>query len=350
MKRKIEPNSNKEETYYINYIRLDKTIILFRNWLKNKSVLVNNPCDEKATSVYPIAKLVNPNNPLPLLMPEVTFSSDYCSAEYETWEELYLKDDIFISLEFLLNNKPQAFSLETVFLSNKHNGYLRTTLRYGDKNQTAMSLHDQERFLAQLQRRYPSYYKDYLDVQPSEDDLLSINIKTLNHLLDAVEVMLVLSCHKGGLRSVSLPNSVTDYLSALGYELLLKTISENLTKTESEGLKKFWAKNIHNQSEKTVHDLLDSALNGACTTTLGLYWLGLLREFRQNFSLKVNDPFLNKFYETFILNNPVQIMNISKKLFVACIRDNMRYIVGEMLHPEVEQQRHDMMLNSHNTM
>ncbi|WED42589.1 hypothetical protein [Legionella cardiaca] len=350
MKRKFEDyDSKKQEETYIDYIKITKTIILFKNWIKNKNILVNKPCDEKSASVYAIAKLVNSNDPLPLMMPGVTFNPDYCSANYESWEELYLKDDIFISMENLLNNNPQAFSLETVFLSNKYNGYLRTTLRYGDLDQIVMTPSDQERFLTQLKKRYPSYYQDYLDAQSSNDDLCSINIKTLNHLLDAVEVMLILSCHKGGLRSVSLPNSVSDHLSSCGYQLLLQTISENLNENERQGLKKLWAKNIRNQSEKTVQDLIDSALNGACTTTLGLYWLGLLREFRQSFSLIPNEHFLNKIYDHFIADNSVQPRNISKELFVACIKDNMRYIVGEMLHPEMEKTP-DIILNSYNAM
>jgi hypothetical protein len=341
MKRKLDTSTNnntqEDTTSYINYIKLNQTVILFRNWIKHKNVFINKPCDEKFSSLYSLARLVNEKNPLPLMMPEVYFHSDYCSSAYESWEELYLKDDLFIAMEYLYDNRLRALSLETVFLANKYNGFLRTELRYDDVKLTVMGTQDKKRFLAQLRERYPSYYKEYVDAQPSkdEDSLTAINRETLNLILNAMEVMLVLSCHKGGLRNTTLPNSSTDLLSAYGYEILRQTLSEHLTKEEREAIKKLWAKNIRNQSEKTVEDLLDSALKGACTTTLGLYWLGLIKEVRQNFSLSFNKVFVDNLYDNFVSNNPDSTM-ISKTLFSTCIRENLRYIAAEMLNPEGE--------------
>ena len=271
-------------------------------------------------------------------MPEVYFDPDYTSASYESWEELYLKDDVFISLENLYANRPRAFSLETIFLSNKHNGFLRTDLRYDDRQLTVMSVRDQERFLLQLKERYPSYYKEYLEAQPSKDEssLMEISSDKLNYMLNTVELMLVLSCHKGGLRSTTLPNSITDFLSAYGYELLIHTLSENFNKKEREVLKQLWAKNIRNSSEKTVHDLIDSALNGACTTTLGLYWLGLVKELRQNFSLTLTESLLTGIYDHFVTNNSIESAKISKKFFMTCIKENIQYIATEMLNSKEE--------------
>lgn len=153
MKRKFDTCANNQGTEaetYINYVKLNKTVILVRNWIKHKNILISTPCNEKFHSVYSIAKLVDNKNPLPLMMPGVYFDANYCSTNYESWEELYLKDDIFISLENLHHSHPQAFSLETVFLSNKYNGFLRTNLRYDDIQLTTMSKYDQERFLIQL--------------------------------------------------------------------------------------------------------------------------------------------------------------------------------------------------------
>ncbi|CEG57256.1 hypothetical protein [Legionella fallonii] len=335
MKRKIDSSSNvrvNEAEAYIDFVKLNKAVILFRNWAKNKNTLINNPCDKKSSSMYSIAKLVNNENPLPLMMPGVFFDDSYCSNNYDSWEELYLNDDLFISLENLHHNNPRAFSLETLFLTNKYNGFLRTNLRYDDRQLMAMSAYDQERFLTQLKERYPSYYKEYLEAQPSKDELSQeITTDKLNRILDAVEVMLVLSCHKGGLRSTSLPNSLTDLLSAYGYELLIQALSDNLSNNEMEELKQLWAKNIRYQSEKTVQDLLDSALSGDCTTTLGLYWLGLLKEFRPKFSFTLNEDFLSKTHENFVANNPIDSANISKSFFTVYIKENMRYIATEML-------------------
>ncbi|MCL9682648.1 hypothetical protein [Legionella maioricensis] len=337
-------NQEKEVDAYISHIKLNQTILLFRHWVKNKNRLINKPCDEKS-SVYSIAKLVDSDNPLPLMMPEVFFRDDYSSTAYESWEDLYLKDDLFISLENLHNNNHQAFSLETVFLANKYNGFLRTNLRFDDRKLTVMSNLDQQRFLTQLKKRYPSYYEEYLDAQPSKEQSspTEIDKDKLNLILNTVEIMLVLSCHKGGLRSTTLPNSITDFLSAYGYSLLTQVLSENLSKTEMEGLKHLWAKNIRNPSEKTVEDLIDSALGGACTTTLGLYWLGLIKEFRENFSFTLNQDFLDAIYENFVTNNPNESAKISKTFFMKCIKENMQYIATEMLNP-VQEHR---MVNTH---
>lgn len=337
MKKKFEKNTTTQGTEagaYIDYITLNQTVILFKNWIKYKNTLIDKPCDQKASTFYGIAKLINNENPLPLLMPEVHFDPGYNSAAGESWKELYLKDDIFIARENLHGNRFSAFSLETVFFANKFNGFLRTNLRYDDIQRTLMSPRDQERFLAQLKERYPAYYQDYLEAQP-ESSLMEISKEKLNLLLNTVEVMLLLSCHKGGLRNTTLPNSVSDFLSAYGYDLLMNVISEQLSVKEQEGLKQLWAKNIHNSSEKTVRDLLDSALDGACTTTLGLYWLGLIKEFRQGFALKADKLFLSNLYGHFVTNNPLE-SRISKKFFMECLNENMQYIVREMLEPQEE--------------
>ena len=343
MKRKVETYANNaqgEAASYINYIRLNQTVILFRNWIKHKNLLINKPCHEKFSSVYSVAVLIDEENPLTLMMPEVYFHDDYCSAAFESWKDLYLKDDLFIALEHLHDNRPLALSLETVFLANKYNGFLRTELRYDDKKLTVMGQQDKKRFLAQLKERYPSYYKEYLEVQPSKDEvsLAAINQDTLNLILNAVEIMLVLSCHKGGLRSTTLPNSLSDRLSAYGYEILRQTLSEHLSKEEQEAVKQLWAKNIRNQSEKTVEDLLDSALQGSCTTTLGLYWLGLIKELRQDFSLSFNETFVNQLYDNFVSNNPIDSVAVSKTLFHTCVKENLRYIATEMLKPASENR------------
>jgi hypothetical protein len=334
--RTNEKGQMQEEKIYINHIKLQQTIFLFRNWVRYQNLLVNNPCHRQSNSAYAIAKLINRENPLPLLMPGVLFDDTYCSHILESWEELYLKDDIFVSLENLHQNKFRAFSLETIFLSNKYNGFLRTGLCYDDRELTAMSKTDQERFLIQLKERYPSYYKEYLDVQPKNDSSTAITANKLALLLDAVEIMLMFSCHKGGLRNTSLANSLTDLLSAYGYEFLRQTLSENLTKKEKDELQQLWTKNIQSNAEKTVQDLLDSALKGACTTTLGLYWIGFLKQFRQHFSIRVDEAFLVKIYDSFVANNPTESASVSRGLFFTCITENIRYIATEMMTLEDE--------------
>ncbi|KTD35923.1 hypothetical protein Lnau_0907 [Legionella nautarum] len=330
----VEGKVEEEKKIYINHIKLQQALFLFRNWVTHQHLLVNNPCDRKSKTAYSMAKLINQGNPLSLVMPGVYFDDTYCSYVLESWEELYLKDDIFISLENLYQNKFRAFSLETIFLSNKNNGFLRTGLRYDDRQLTPMSKTDQKRFLTQLKKRYPLHYQEYLDAQPKDGSSTIITVNSLYIILDTVEIMLMLSCHKGGLRNTSSANSLTDCLSAYGYELLRQTLSENLTKKEKEGLQQLWAKNIHSDAEKTVQDLLDSALKGACTTTLGLYWLGLLKQFRQHFSLRVDESFLSETYERFVANNPTESASVSRSMFFACIKENMRYIATEMMTSE----------------
>lgn len=204
-----------------------------------------------------------------------------------------------------------------------------------------MSETDQERFLIQLKKRYPLYYKEYLDAQSKNESSTAITANRLAILLDAVEIMLIFSCHKNGLRNTSLPNSLTDVLSAYGYEFLRQTISENLTKKEKDGLQQLWANNIHSNAEKTVQDLLDSALKGACTTTLGLYWIGFLKQYRQDFSLRVDEAFIFKLYDNFVANNPTQLASISRGLFFTCITENIRYIATEMTTSEEEHSENN---------
>ena len=334
MKQKCDTivNDNKNEAAaYIKYIKLNKSISMFRSWAKYKEILINNPCAEQSHPIYFIAKSMNRNNPLPLMMPDVHFPEDYCSSQEESWEEIYFNDDLFIALENKYNNRLCAFSLETLFLTNKYNGFLRTELRFDDKNLMKMGKTDQVRFLTQLKMRYPEYYSEYLAAQSSESVFLSkINKDKINHLLNTVEIMLVLTFHKEGLHSTSLPDSLPDLLSAYGYQLLIQAISEHLNDDEKEGLNYLWATNIHDQSQKTVPDLINSALGGECTTKLGLYWLGLIKEFRQGFSFALDERVFINVYENYVNNNPVASIKISKSFFMHYILDNMMHIATEL--------------------
>ncbi|KTC94192.1 hypothetical protein [Legionella erythra] len=338
MLEKFEEKDNKTKgikTAYSNYIRLDKMIIMSRNWLKNKNTLLNSPCDPICHSIYAIAKVINANNPMSFMMPGVYFNEDYCSSDYESWEELYLKDDVFISVENLHNEKHRAYSLETLFLANKYRGYLRAILCYDDKEATEMSPLDQERFLCQLKKRYPAYYKEYQDAQPSKKELVlaSMSKEKLNIILDVVEVMLVLSCHKNGLSTTFLPGGLTDSLSAYGYQFLTQVLSEHLTPEEREGLKSVWAKNIRSTSEKTVAELIESALNGSCTSTLGLYWLGLLKTLRPRLTLAIDEKFAEKIYTDLLQDKSNQWSNLPKQYFMLFLKKNAQYIVTEILNP-----------------
>lgn len=339
MLEKFEEKGNKangRKTVYSSYIRFDQTIIVVRNWLKNKTTVLDNPCHPVCHSIYAIAKVINTNNPLPLMMPGVYFDEDYCSRDYESWEELYLKDDVFISAENLNHNKKHiAYSLETLFMANKHRGYLRATLCYDDKEATEMSSLDQERFLCQLKKRYPACYKEYQDAQPSEKELALTNMckEKLNIILDVIEVLLVLSCHKNGLNTTFLPGGLTDSLSAYGYQFLTQVLSEHLTPEERKGLKSVWAKNIRSTSEKTVEDLIESALNGCCTSNLGLYWLGLLKTLRPQLTLAINEKFAEKIYTDLVQDKSNQWSNLPKQYFMLFLKKNAQYIITEILNP-----------------
>lgn len=319
---------------FIRYIKQSKKRIITRNWLNNKETIIDNPCDEKSQIVYHITKSIDKENPMPIMMPTVYFDPTYCSSELETWEEIYLKNDLFISLENLETNKHRAFSLETVFLHNKNAGFLRTGLRYDDRQHNKMSELDQERFLNQLKIRYPMYYNKYLEFQPSatKDSLEDTSVEKSDLILNAIEVMLVLSCHVGGLHNTALPGSISDALSAYGYQLLIQTLSENLKQDQLEGFKCLWAKSIHTDSEKTVEELINSALGGACTTKLGMYWLGLLRQLRPSISLDMPTALLTVIFNDLVKNNTLECANLTKSFLSQALADNKRFILRELVN------------------
>lgn len=62
----VEGKAEEEKKIYINHIKLQQTLLLFRNWVRHQHSLVNNPCNKKSNSAYLIAKLINHGNPLPL--------------------------------------------------------------------------------------------------------------------------------------------------------------------------------------------------------------------------------------------------------------------------------------------
>ncbi|KTD48950.1 hypothetical protein Lrub_1301 [Legionella rubrilucens] len=338
MLEKFEKKDNKKtgmNQTYSGYIKLGQIIILSKNWVKNKQAFLEAPCEASFHSIYSIAKIIDDEHPLPFMMPEVYFEKEYSSNSYETWEELYLKDDVFISLDNLKGNKYIAYSLETVFLANKYKGFLRTTLHFDDVRGTEMSERDQERFLSQLKRRYPEYYQEYVNVQPdkAEISLDTIDKEKLTVILDAVEVMLVLSCHKGGLTSNFLPGGLTDALSSYGYQLLIQVLSDTLSSDEKKGLDYLWVKNIQTKSERTVADLINSALHGSCTTTLGLYWLGLLKALRPQLSLTIDEKFVDKIYHDLVQDKTTGWSSLGKAHLTLFLKKNAQYIIMEMLNP-----------------
>ncbi|MDX1837097.1 hypothetical protein DIZ81_07425 [Legionella taurinensis] len=344
MLEKFEKKDNKKtgtNQTYSSYIKLDQIIVLSRNWINHKEAFLDAPCKTRFRSIYSIAKIIDDQHPLPLMMPEVHFDENYSSNAYETWEELYLKDDVFVSLDNLKGKKYIAYSLETVYLANKYKGFLRTTLHFDDVEATEMSERDQERFLSQLKKRYPEYYKEYLNVQPNKAELslTSIGKEKLNAILDAVEVMLVLSCQKGGLTSNFLPGGLTDALSSYGYQLLIQVLSDTLSPEEKKGLDYLWAKNIQTNAERTVGDLINSALHGSCTTTLGLYWLGLLKTLRPQLTLAIDEKFVDKIYNDLVQDRTSGWSNLGKAHLTVFLKKNAQYIILDMLNPvEKESQ------------
>ena len=100
-----------------------------------------------------------------------------------------------------------------------------------------------------------------------------------------------------------------------------------------------YVKNIRTGAEKTIDEIIDSAFHGACTTSLSLYWLGLLQEYRHHPTFQFNDNLVEMITNKIIENNPKENSYLNKHLLSHYLRENHYYIVFNLLSP-IEEPIH----------
>ena len=256
------------------------------------------------------------------MMPGVEFNDYTLNLEkHNHWLEAYLSNDLFLC------ETPQglvAHSIEYLhrynFSHHKYNG------SFFSLNGEPLSQKIMIQFIARL---YKHHRQMYSEVESCRKKIVEIKQSSMtlhdakyDGLFQELEKLLLLSFTSEGLNNTFHNDlNLHNILSAYAYENFSKNITTLLTTEEQVFLSSIPAKRIDGNGTKNIGEIIQDAFNSFCTSTLGLYWLGLIKEYRPQ-------TYFNVSIDTHKLSNEldelqINIQHSTLKSWIECSRNSL---------------------------
>lgn len=244
------------------------------------------PSQQAKTDIF-FAKKLNSSNPLALLMPEVNFSVTHLHPDMKNWSDAYDDKNILIHGP---KNAPVASSITSLHQHNLINfKYSDMTIK-GLDNQPLAGL-DNINFLIALNKYHTKLLDQTMEAfsknQSAPTSPMVLGHSKYQFLFDEVAKLILLSFTSTGLTSTDHTDlSMHNILSAFAYTNFIQIAESKISSNEIKQFLSIKLRRIdRNGGNMFIGEIIENAKNNFCTSTLGLYWLQLLKECKQEMKL-----------------------------------------------------------------
>jgi hypothetical protein len=273
------------------------------------------------------AKKINPNHPLSVMMPGVHFDDNALNLEkYNNWFEAYLDDDLFLC------ETSQGLVANSVEYLHHYNASQHKYDQFFSLNGEPLSDKVMIQFIARLHTQHLYLFSEAYQCRKKIVEMKKSSI-TLQHvkydwLFQELEKLLLLSFTSAGLTSTFDSDfNLHNILSAYAYEQFNNIIQNLLTTDERDFLSTILAKRLDGNGTKSIGEIMEDAFTFSCTSTLGLYWLGLINEYRPQSLFNVN-------VDIHTLQNHLEELglDVSESTLEFCIKSSRNALIDTFLN------------------